>query len=98
MAPDPLAGNVAACRQAAHGLDVELKEIGELLSGENLAPFVVPERRTPDDRILAQRAEILEVAVASDEPGDELAFRGLQLEGGAVELLGLRGREPHEQR
>src|SRR5947207_8595959 len=46
----------------------------------------------------AQRAEILRVDVARDEPRDQFALRRAEDARGVMELRRLGGRDPHEER
>jgi hypothetical protein len=88
MAPDPPARKLAARGQSSNGLDVHLEQVGELLRGEHVR--LTGRHRAADDDVAAQ--------MTLHELGHELAFRRLQLERGAVELLRRRPGQAHEQR
>ncbi len=78
----------AAGREGAHGLRVDLEELGKLLGREHLRRARVP----PETEPLARDVE------RPQRLRDDVLLRPPELDRGTAQLLGLGGRQADEQR
>jgi hypothetical protein len=95
--PELPSWEVALLRQRAHGFDVELEQRGELVGCQHLELVNRCELVSANGRALERVDPGRRLEVLREQVGDELALRGSEPSGRAVEALGLGAREPPEE-